>query len=96
MNFKLRATGTPKLPEIPKTPLFELETLPGVEAFEAAEIALDSEVDLSVGLEALSDKTRAIAKAIKDPHERTRVDQVIRSRAFADIGKAARASATAR
>ena len=87
-EFKLRATGTPKLPEIPKTPLFELETLPGVEAFEAAEIALDSEVDLSVGLEALSDKTRAIAKAIKDPHERTRVDQVIRSRAFADIGKA--------
>ena len=87
-QFKLRATGTPKLPEIPKTPIFELEALPGVEAFDAAEIALDSEADLNVGLEALPEKARAIAKAIKDPAERARVDQVIRSRAFADIGKA--------
>jgi hypothetical protein len=48
-QFKFRATGTPKLPEIPRTPIFELEKLPAVEAFEAADIALDSEVDLSVG-----------------------------------------------
>ena len=88
-QFRFRATGTPKLPEIPKTPIFELEALPGVEAFEAAEIALDSEPDLSVGLEALGEKARAIAKAVKDPAERARVDQVIRTRAFADIGKAA-------
>lgn len=87
-QFKFRATGTPKLPEIPKTPIFELESLPGAEAFDAAGIALDSEVDLSVGLEPLGDKARAIANAIKDPAERKRVDQVIRSRAFADIGKA--------
>jgi hypothetical protein len=87
-QFKFRATGTPKLPDIPKTPIFELEALPGVEAFEAADIALDSEVDLSVGLEALQDKARAIAKAVKDPAERARVDQVIRTRAFADLGKA--------
>lgn len=53
-QFKFRATGTPKLPDIPKTPIFELEALPGVEAFEAADIALDSERDLSVGLEALA------------------------------------------
>ncbi|MCV3240820.1 hypothetical protein [Mesorhizobium sp. ZC-5] len=69
-QFKFRATGTPKLPEIPKTPIFELESLPGVEAFDAAGIALDSEVDLSVGLEPLGDKARAIANAIKDPAER--------------------------
>ena len=87
-QFKFRATGTPKLPEIPKTPIFELEALPGVEAFEAAEIALDSEPDLSVGLEAMQEKTRAIAKAVKDPAERARVDHVIRTRAFADLGKA--------
>ncbi len=87
-QFAFRATGTPRLPEIPKTPIFELEALPGVEAFEAADIALDSEPDLSVGLEALGEKARAIAKVIKDPVERARVDQVIRARAFADIGKA--------
>lgn len=87
-QFKLRATGTPRLPEIPKTPIFELEALPGAEAFEAADLALDSEADLSVGLETLAEKARAIAKAVKDPAERARVDQVIRSRAFADMGKA--------
>ncbi|MBX9821798.1 DUF1214 domain-containing protein [Afipia birgiae] len=88
-QFKFGATGTPKLPDIPKTPLFELEALPGVEAFEAADIALDSEPDLSVGLEALGQKARAIAKGVKDAAERVRVDQVIRTRAFADLGKAA-------
>ena len=87
-EFKLSATGSPKLPEIPKTPIFELEALPGVEAFDAADIALDSEADLSVGLEGLSEKARAIAKAVKDPAERARIDQVIRTRAFADLGKA--------
>jgi hypothetical protein len=87
-QFKFRATGTPKLPEIPKTPVFELEALPGVEAFEAADLALDSETDLSVGLEPLQEKARAIAKAITDPAERARVDQAIRTRAFADMGKA--------
>jgi hypothetical protein len=87
-QFKFRATGTPKLPDIPKTPIFELEALPGVEAFEAAEIALDGEPDLSVGLEALQEKARAVGKAVKDPAERARVDQVIRTRAFAAIGKA--------
>jgi hypothetical protein len=87
-EFKLSATGSPKLPEIPKTPIFELEALPGVEAFDAADIALDSEADLSVGLEALSEKARSIAKAVKAPAERARIDQVIRTRAFADLGKA--------
>lgn len=87
-QFKFAATGTPALPEIPKTPIFELEALPGVEAFDAADIGLDSEVDLSVGLESLGEKARAIAKAVKDPAERARVDQVIRTKAFADIGRA--------
>lgn len=87
-QFKFRATGSPKLPEIPKTPIFELEALPGVEAFEAADIALDGEPDLSVGLEGLQEKARAIAKAVKDPAERARVDQVIRTHAFAALGKA--------
>ena len=87
-QFTLRATGSPKLPEIPKTPIFELEALPGVEAFDAAAVALDGEPDLSVELEALQAKARAIAQAIKEPAERARVDQAIHSRAFADFGRA--------
>ena len=87
-QFKFRATGTPKLPEIPRTPMFDLEKLPGVEAFEAADIALAGERDLSIGLEPLQEKARAIAKVVKDPAERARVDQVIRGHAFADMAKA--------
>ena len=87
-QFKLRATGTPKLPDIPKTPMFELEAIPGVEAFEAADAALDGEPDLSVGLESLQAKARAIGRAVKDPAERARVDHVIRTKAFADFAKA--------
>jgi hypothetical protein len=86
-QFVFKATGTPKLPEIPKTPIFELENLPGVEAFEAAEIALNSEPDLNPGLEHLAAKAREIAKAVKDPTERARIDQMIRTRAFAGFGK---------
>jgi len=87
-QFKFRATGTPKVPEIPKTPMFELEAIPGVEAFEAADAALDGEPDLSVGLEGLQAKARAIGQVVRNPAERSRVDQVIRTKAFADFGKA--------
>lgn len=88
-EFKLVATGQPKLPEIPKTPVFDLGQLPGVEAFEAATVALDSEPDLNGGLEGLQLKVRAIAAAIKDnPAERDRVDGIIKSRAFAELAKA--------
>ena len=62
--------------------------MPGVEAFEAAELALDSEADINPGMEQLQATTRAIARAVKDPATRARVDQVIRSKAFADFKKA--------
>jgi hypothetical protein len=78
-QFKFTATGSPKLPEIPMTPIFELENLPGVEAFEAAAVALDSEPDLNPGLEPLAAKARAIGEAVKDPTERARIDKMITS-----------------
>lgn len=87
-EFKFKATGTPALPDIPKTPIFDLERLPGVEAFEAAAAALDNEPDLSVGLEPLQAQVRSIAAAIKDnAAERQRVDGVIKSHAFAELAK---------
>ncbi len=88
-QFKLRATGTPKLPEIAKTPIFDLDKPPGVEAFEAAGAALDGEPDLSVGLEKRQADVRKIAAAVKDSvKERARVDGVIKANAMAEIGKA--------
>jgi hypothetical protein len=87
-QFKMRATGTPTLPTLPKALMFELESPPGVEAFDYAEAALDNEPDLNAGLEPLQEKARTIAKSIQDAAERKRVDGVIRSRAFAEIAKA--------
>lgn len=87
-QFKFSPTGSPKLPEVPKTPLFELEKLPGVEAFEAAAVALNSEPESNPGLETLSRNALVIGAAVKDPTERARVDKVIHTRAMADFARA--------
>jgi hypothetical protein len=87
-RFEFRTIGTPTPPSIPQTLIFDIEALPGVEAFDSAELALDSEADINPGMERLQDMTRAIADAIKDPATRARVDQTIRAQAFADIRKA--------
>ena len=87
-KVELRATGKPVLPTVPKTVTFDIEALPGVEAFESAELALDSEADINPGMQELQAATRAIAEAIKNPAERKRVDDEIRTKAFATIKKA--------
>ncbi|MDM9625824.1 DUF1214 domain-containing protein [Rhizobium sp. S152] len=88
-QFKLRATGSPKLPAIPKTPVCELEHLPGVEAFDAALVALDSEQDINPGLEQLQEHARMIAAEIKgNAKDRERVDAVIKQLALPEIAKA--------
>ena len=87
-QFRIRATGKPALPQVPKTLMFDPEQLPGVEAFESAELALDSEADINPGMDRLQAVTRTIASAVKNPAERQRIDQVIRSKAFADFHKA--------
>ncbi|CAG2151442.1 hypothetical protein LMG31506_04412 [Cupriavidus yeoncheonensis] len=89
-QFSMRATGTPRLPRIPQTPVFDLQKLPGVEAFDAAEAALASEPDLNPGMEAQQAKVHALVRAIASPAERDRVDSVIRKRAFADFARASR------
>jgi hypothetical protein len=87
-QFEIRASGQPALPPVPKTLMFGMNALPGAEAFESAELALDSEADINPGMGTLQANTKAIAKAVKDSGERRRIDQVIRVKAFADIQKA--------
>lgn len=87
-KFKLSATGTPKLPDVPKTPLFELEKLPGVEAFDAANVALDSAPESNPGLEGIQQTVRSVAAAIQEPAQRAHVDQVIHTVAFPAFAKA--------
>ena len=87
-QFEIRASGQPALPAVPKTVMFDISALPGVEAFDSAALALDSEADINPGMGTLQASTRAIAKAINDPGERQRIDQVVRAKAMADIKKA--------
>jgi hypothetical protein len=87
-KFEFRPTGHPALPVVPKTPIFDIDSLPGVEAFDSAELALDSESDINPGMGKLQADTRAIARAVRDPAERRRVDQVIRTKAFGDFKRA--------
>ena len=88
-QFKFVSVGTPKLPDIPKTLMFDMDKLPGVEAFDSATLALDSEADINRGMEAVAANTRAIAAAVKDPTERARVDKVVKERAFKDFARGA-------
>ena len=87
-QFKFKATGKPGLPKLPQIPKFSAETLPGVEAFSLAPGVLASEPDINPGMETLQKNVRAIAKAVKSPAERQRVDEVIRTKAFADLNAA--------
>ncbi|HET6941743.1 MAG TPA: DUF1214 domain-containing protein [Sphingomicrobium sp.] len=86
-QFKFEIKGQPELPEIPRTIMFDMENLPGVEAFDSAELALQ-EGDLSP-LEDLQAKVRSIMELAKGPAGRERLDKVIREKAFADFGAAA-------
>lgn len=87
-KFNIRASGQPAAPEVPKTVRFDIEKLPGVEAFDSATVALDSAADINPGMERLQTSTRAVAKAIKDASVRQHVDQVIRQQAIPAIYKA--------
>lgn len=87
-QFAFRTIGQPALPAIPETIMFDTEALPGAEAFESAALALDSEADINPGMERLQRTARSIAQAIQDPATRARVDQAVRTQAFADLKKA--------
>lgn len=87
-KFSIRSSGQPAISEIPKTVRFDIEKLPGVEAFDSATMALDSAADINPGMEKLQASTRAIAQAIADPAARQHVDQVIHQKAVPAIYKA--------
>ena len=87
-QVEFRSIGQPVLPTIPKTPIFDIEELLGVEAFDAAEAALDSDLDINPGMEQLQATTREIARAVTAPGMRALVDHVIRWKAFGDLKKA--------
>ena len=87
-QFRLEIQGNPEQPEIPRTPIFDMEELPGVEAFESAAAALDSYPDTNPGMEKVQLGARTIGQAVKDPAERARIDTVIKHKALKDFAAA--------
>lgn len=87
-QFRFEMRGAPAPPWLPRTVMFDMAALPGVEAFDSADLALQ-EPDSGVGMEALQAKVRAIAAAVKDPAERRRVDALVKEKAQPDFAAAA-------
>jgi hypothetical protein len=87
-EFRIEIQGNPQPPSIPRTPIFDIEALPGVEAFDSAPTALDSYPDTNPGMEKLQADVRAIGEAVKDPAERARIDTVIKHKALKDFAAA--------
>lgn len=86
-KFKFEIRGKPSLPDIPQTIMFDMQHLPGVEAFDYAELAL-RELDINPGMDKLQRDVRAIADAMRAPAERDRIGRVVKSKALADFAAA--------
>ena len=96
-RITIRMTGTPQIAPIPATPAFSNDTLPGVEAFDSAAIALDSEPDINPGMGDVRAKVRAVSAAVAgNPAERARVDKVIREKTLPEFLKSFSTAGTIR
>jgi len=91
-KLRMHPTGSPRIGDAPYRSDFA--TFPGVEAFDSTGEVLASEPDINEGMLALREKARAVAAAIADGEERTRIDRIIRDRAIpwflSEIPKAGR------
>lgn len=81
-QIEVRTSGSPRIEPVPATPIFGNDAMPGVEAFDSAAVALNSEPDINTGMEALQSKVHAVSATIADPAQRARVDKVIREQAI--------------
>jgi hypothetical protein len=85
-RITLRATGTPRVPPT-HVPAFTTDMLPSVEVFDAT-VGLLAEPDGCPLAEPLRAKTRIVAAAAADKHERSRLDEVIRHQAWRELEQA--------
>jgi hypothetical protein len=81
-QFKLYATGQPRVEPPVEITIFSNDQLPRVEAFNRADAILASEPDINPGMEGLQAKVRAVSKAARDVEELKRIDEVILKQAI--------------
>ncbi|AFY03184.1 DUF1214 domain-containing protein [Bdellovibrio bacteriovorus] len=84
-QIKLYSTGTPVIAKPVAIQIFTNKNLPGITAFDNASAVLASEADINPGMEEMQAKVRGIQSAAKGS-ERTRLNELIRTRAIPDFG----------
>ena len=87
-RFEFGIVGQPSLPIVPRALIFDDDCLPGVEAFDFARLALETDFDLNPGTDEIQADVALIAEMAKYPSERVRLDEVIRRKGFADFAAA--------
>ena len=88
-QFKIEVVGSPKLPEIPKIRMFDLEQMPDVQMFDSGEIAMDTAPDLSPVAASLQAKVRAVTAEEKTFNGNPRVNRILYDKTRPELLKAA-------
>jgi hypothetical protein len=81
-QITMKATGSPKIDDAVVKPDFANDRLPGAEGLEKTEEILTSDPDINKGTLEARRKARRVARAIADPAQRARIDDVIRKQAI--------------
>jgi hypothetical protein len=93
-EFKLTPLGKPKIDPVIRVPVFPIDKLPGVEAFDLAPAILAGELDINPGMEKPRALVRAVEALVKsETAGRQRVDNVIKTRSMPEfMGRTVRLS----
>lgn len=86
-QLKIYSTGKPHINEPPKITLFPNDKLPGADSFMNAQTILTSDPDINEGMANLQANVMNISRAIADPKEKARINDVITKQAIPDFKK---------
>jgi hypothetical protein len=81
-RITMKPFGSPVIEKAVIEPTFTNDKLPGVEIFDKVEQLFASEPDSNPGAFGVQERVRAITKALADPKERVRIDEVIRKQSI--------------
>lgn len=81
-RITMKPFGSPVIDKAVIEPTFTNDKLPGVEIFDKVDQLFASEPDQNPGAFGVQERVRAITKALADPKERVRVDEVIRKQSI--------------
>ena len=84
-RITMKPFGSPVIDKAVIEPTFTNDKLPGVEIFDKVDQLFASEPDQNPGAFGVQERVRAITKALADPKERVRIDEVIRKQSIPSL-----------